>query len=205
MGETGRTNVILPLESDWSFTNIGRPERPLLHDNDRVRSVDWLDQNIVIAGVRAGKVVLMDLRTLSSAVRLRHAEGINYVKAQNESQIVVAGVKEELCTYDLRFLPQRPKGRLRTEPRIRYPAYRCSDFECGFDVSSNLIASGTIDGCVQVFNCNTGEQLLCPSVLMDRPLQGNTTVKSLAFGDGVGRQGIPQMFVAAGNEMSVWS
>lgn len=205
VGHTGCVNVITPRESGWDFSGFSHPRGSKLSSTDRVQAVDWLDRNTIVEGVRSGKVLLMDLRSRDSAIRILHRKGIHHVRTLGNNKVVIAGMKNQLCTYDLRYLPMT-KPQNPTEPYIKFPDYASNDVIRGFDVSQNLIVSGAPNGTLQVFNSHTGEEIERQWAL----IQGNEgwrqedTVKSLRFVDGVGRKDSPHLLVAAGNELSGW-
>ena len=103
VGLTGRMNVLFPRESGWDMSECRRSQRINLSKNDRIHAIDWLDSNVILQGIRTGKVLLMDLRSQCSAPRLQHPEGINYVRALDQNRIVVAGVKNRVCLQSQRL------------------------------------------------------------------------------------------------------
>lgn len=56
-----------------------------------VKAVDWLSTNVIMAGTRASQVLLHDMRSDGSTVRVQHPHGVHSVKKVDESRIAVAG------------------------------------------------------------------------------------------------------------------
>ena len=86
---------------DWGVT----PERTSRNGSDAL-AVDWLDANVAICGHRDGKVVLWDTRSTgihAQSTPIQHASSISHVRKLGSSKIVVAGLEDQLATYDLRF------------------------------------------------------------------------------------------------------
>ncbi|KAL8819361.1 MAG: hypothetical protein Q9191_007749 [Dirinaria sp. TL-2023a] len=190
VGHTGCVNVITPRESGWDFSGFGQPRGSKLSSTDRVQAIDWLDRNTIVEGVRSGKVLLMDVRSRDSAIRILHGKGIHHARALGSNQVVIAGTKNQSAT----------------EPYIRFPDYASNDVIRGFDVSRSLVVSGAPNGTLQVFNSCTGEEIDRQWALLpgDRGWRQEASVKSLSFVDRVGRKNSPHLLVAAGNELSGW-
>ena len=134
------------------------------------QAVDWLDRNILIGGLRNGKVRMWDTRASgtnhsSFSHVIKHGSCITHVRAWNQNQIVVAGIEDQLNTYDLRYvLPGPNLEHAASEPYMRFPNYKNKAHTCeaiGFDIcpTLNLIATATDDERVLLFNAGTGEQL----------------------------------------------
>jgi hypothetical protein len=67
---------------------------------------------------------------------------------------------EQLRVYDLRFPAERTPGAL-TTPYMTFPTYKnwANIPPPGLDVCQNLIAAGTSDACIQIFDFKSGEEL----------------------------------------------
>ena len=161
--------LVYPREG-WSWEI--KPEFPSPTRSDAL-AVDWLDTNVVLCGHRDGKVTLWDTRSSGIHARsspIQHSACVSHVRRMNQSRIAVAGLEDQLSTYDLRFLPTngrkhlapssvskasrakpRPKPKSTpqvqtTTPYLTFPSYLNKSqpgYTLGFDVSStaNLIAS----------------------------------------------------------------
>lgn len=69
-----------------------------------ILAVDWLDENVVVAGGRDGAVRLWDARSRGKSTRLQFPSCISHVKAVGGSRIVVAGLGDNVSFYYLNFL-----------------------------------------------------------------------------------------------------
>lgn len=65
-----------------------------------ILAVDWLDENVVVAGGRDGAVRLWDARSHGKSTRLQFPSCISHVKAIGGSRIVVAGLENNVSLYD---------------------------------------------------------------------------------------------------------
>lgn len=61
-----------------------------------ILAVDWLDENVVVAGGRDGAVPLWDARSRGKSTRLQFPSCISHVKAVGGSRIVVAGLEDNV-------------------------------------------------------------------------------------------------------------
>ena len=178
-----------------------------------VLDVDWLNENVVMSGCRDGSVRLWDVRSKSLAsgtsIPFVHPSAINYVRRINSNRIVVAGIENRMCVYDLRFLQKAEEGKKRaTRPFATFPGYRNRDqnaLAVGLDVLGDaLIAVGTDDEMVQVFDVGTGGELEIGigGKLGNRKLGG--LARTLKFLDGEGSQQGPKLLVSAGSMIEEW-
>ncbi|KAL8834645.1 MAG: hypothetical protein Q9170_003647 [Blastenia crenularia] len=148
---------------------------PSVHRHDWPRSnqahntfaVDFWNHNVVLAGTRNGKVRVWDIRSNGSNVRFKHPSSTTHIRATNENKVLVAGLDRKLSMYDVRFLKAFPqseqsKNLLPSQPLYDFPAYRVESYlypKLGFDVYRNLVASGTEDKKVQIFDLTSGKEL----------------------------------------------
>ena len=61
-----------------------------------ILAVDWLDENVVVAGGRDGAVRLWDARSRGKITRLQFPSCISQVKAIKGSRVVVAGLQDNV-------------------------------------------------------------------------------------------------------------
>ena len=178
-----------------------------------VLDVNWLNENVVMSGCRDGGVRLWDVRSQSLAngtsVPFVHPSTINYVRRLNPNRILVAGNENRMCVYDLRFLEKATEGKNRaTRPFVTFPGYRNRDrnaLTVGLDVLGDaLVAVGTDDKKVQVFDAGTGGELEIGAggKLGKKKLGG--LARTLKFLDGEGRQQGPKLLVSAGSKIEEW-
>lgn len=164
---THGTVIVAEAQSSWSFDRI---QTFLKHDgldaSPEVLAVDWLDTNILLNGCRDGTVRLWDARTCGTggtSWRVKHRSCVNHVRRLDANRIVVAGLERQMAAYDLRCI--RPEGDLTrgvTRPYVAFPGYRNKELNgiaVGFDVCGNLVAAGTDEGGVQVFDGASGREL----------------------------------------------
>ena len=139
-------------------------------EGSSTQAVDWLDRNILIGGLRNGKVRMWDTRAsgngnASSNHIIKHGSCVTHLKAWNQNQVTVAGIEDRLSTYDLRYVLPRPDlGRAASEPYVRFPDYRNKAHNgeaIGFDIcpTLSLVAAATDDERVLLFNARTGQQI----------------------------------------------
>lgn len=174
--------------------------------------MDWLDMNVILNGHRNGKVKLWDARTKGlegTSSRVQHPSSIAHVRRITDHRIAVAGLENELCLYDMRFLPREvPVIGGPTRPWLTVPSYQNKDLSglaVGFDVCGSLIAAGTDRNTVQLFDTDRGvelPQIHSRSTLGERP---PCLAQCLRFVDGEGTREAPRLFVAVGNVIDEWS
>ena len=130
-----------------------------------ILALDWLDSNVLLNGCREGTIRLWDVRTSgpeSTSLRIRHPSSVNHVRRVNENIIVVAGLQDQLCTYDLRYLPES-KTFGPTQPYVSFPRYRNHEhtgLALGFDVCRDVVAAATERCKLAVFDVGTGRELM---------------------------------------------
>ena len=184
-----------------------RPDREV-----DILAVDWLNENVVLNGSRDGFLRLWDVRInalAGSSTPLKHPTPINHVRNMNGNRIAVAGIKNTLCVYDMRYL--RPLERIcpETEAFLDFPTYRNYDrsaMQVGLDVwRDRLIAVGTDDEKVQVFDAGTGKQVDVGigGQLGQKRLGG--FARCLKFVEGEGKSEGMRLYVAAGDEIQEWA
>jgi hypothetical protein len=59
--------------------------------NVDVKAVEWLSSNVIMAGTRASQVLLYDMQSDGSVVRVQHRHGVHSLKKVDEWRIAVAG------------------------------------------------------------------------------------------------------------------
>lgn len=191
-----------------------------------VLAVDWQSINVVLSGCRDRTVRLWDVRVgepHGTSLRLRHSSTINYVRKLNDNSIIVAGMERQLCTYDLRFLPQidtfygppptRPfttfpeYGGPPTRPFTIFPEYGTTEnqmFSVGFDVSENVVAAGIADHehhGVQLFDAKSGRQMDA-SIRNEYP--GGAPPRCVKLIGGSDLWPAPSLMYSSGNVINRW-
>ena len=164
---THGTLIVAEAQSSWSFDRIQNFKHEGLDASPEVLAVDWLDTNILLNGCRDGTVRLWDARTNGiggTSWRVKHQSCINHVRRLDASRIVVAGLERQMATYDLRYM--RPKDDFAhgaTRPYVEFPGYRNEEHNgiaVGFDVCGSLVAAGTDEAGVQVFDGASGREVM---------------------------------------------
>lgn len=62
-----------------------------------VRAVDWLDQNVIIAGSFDSRVWLYDTRSQGSTARFQHGHAVQALKRVDEWKVIAAGPNTVRC------------------------------------------------------------------------------------------------------------
>ncbi|KAL8952647.1 MAG: hypothetical protein Q9222_001453 [Ikaeria aurantiellina] len=131
-------------------------------------SVDFWSPDTILAGLRNGKVRIWDTRSNGTNTRFLHhpASCVNHVRTLDENKILVAGLRHSLCVYDARFTKPRPQSSFSpfpsSQPIFTFATYRNKDHaypKLGLDVHRNLVAAGTDDRKVQIFDVRSGKEL----------------------------------------------
>lgn len=212
---TSGTFMVQEAQASWSVgrTQAFDSDAAASSTSSEVLAVDWLDRNTLLNGCRDGSVRLWDARAVGKGAtswRVRHPSCINHVRAVDVYHIVVAGIENRLCSYDLRFI--RPEdgvsGRGVTRPFVSFPTYRNRDLNgiaVGFDVCGDLVAAGTDDQRVQVFDLGSGKELQVGmgGELGRRDLGG--PVRCLRFVEGEGKPEGMKLFVATWRGIEEWA
>ncbi|KAL8648235.1 MAG: hypothetical protein Q9210_005112 [Variospora velana] len=187
-------------------------------------AVEFWNRNNVICGMRSGKVRMWDIRANGANVRLQHGSCVSHIRAIDEHKILVAGLRDQLSVYDTRFItplihprpPSRGKAKDPTYhpphppslPLHTFPSYRMKEYlypRLGFDVHRNLVASGTEDQKVQIFDLKSGLELgvgnqdLLPNDTLTGHARCLKFVEHEFNGDGL------RLLVANGTRINAWA
>ena len=121
-----------------------------------------------------------------------------------ERQLLTQG-RYQLSIYDLRHLPMS-EAQTHSKAYISFPKYRSDPVVRGFDIAPDLIAAGTPDSCVSIFNSNTGEEVMSrkPTVPQDVP-EGCAEIKTLSFLEDVGKRNSPALLIGCGSYLEAWT
>lgn len=160
------TVIVAESQSSWTFDRIQTFKYEEPDASPEVLAVDWLDTNVLLNGCRDGTVRLWDARTCGASGtnwRVKHQSCINHVRRVDANRIVAAGLDRQMAAYDLRYI--RPKDDLAngvTRPYVEFPGYSNKELNgigVGFDVCGNLVAAGTDEGGVQIFDGASGREV----------------------------------------------
>lgn len=147
---------------------------PAMMTDSDVLALDWIGAHTLAAGLRNTEVRLWDSRSNGTSTRLRHSSVVTGLKsAGNGSQIVVNGLQNSLCMYDLR-MAKPPKAS--SEPSRALIEFASEDHHemlpTGFDVNAELgvvIAAGDKD-CLVAYSMHSGKRLQRYKMSSERPI-----------------------------------
>ncbi|QDS76974.1 hypothetical protein FKW77_005580 [Venturia effusa] len=72
-----------------------------------VLAISWLSPQIITGGLRSGGVMIWDCRSHAGVQRFSHPSTITGIKSVNNGHgVVVAGLMNEMCLYDMRMLSE---------------------------------------------------------------------------------------------------
>lgn len=160
----GTSQGIMTLDKRSNLTWLSREQCG--HKKD-VFAVEFLshEPDVIMSGGRNSFMYLTDLRVPSFGQQpdfIKHGSSITHIKQVDTHRIIVAGLKSNLCQYDLRFR----KGPERTQSILQYPAYQNSArMSIGFDVDTEsgiVAAAQEFDAShplIQLFSLHGGHTL----------------------------------------------
>ena len=166
LATTNGTVIVAESQSSWSFDRIQTFKHEASDAGPEVLAVDWLDANVLLNGCRDGTVRLWDARARGAEgtrSRVRHPSCVNHVRRLDAHRVVVAGLRRQMAAYDLRYI-RTEDGRVDgvTRPHVGFPAYgnkELNGVRVGFDVCGDLVAAGTDEGGVQIFDGASGREV----------------------------------------------
>ncbi|MCJ1387260.1 hypothetical protein MMC18_000100 [Xylographa bjoerkii] len=178
VGTSGGMRVLSLDTEQWSLN-------PLTEHKD-ILAVHWSSKHILLGGSRKGTVWRTDQRVPATERLIRHPSSVTGLKMLDEHRVVVAGMINQLFTYDTRFLHPIPTTALQqrpsrfsgpdprhisthdsrrvpgtTAPYIEYRNYHnAAHPNLGFDVSRELglVAAATDEGDVKIWDGWTGKE-----------------------------------------------
>lgn len=166
----GSTDIVAIAASDATYL-LDPCTATLLHTYTSsardMRSLDWLSQNLALAGSPRKKTVLLfDARARGSAARFRHSSGVVAVSHAGTSgyQTLVAGF-EGMSLYDLRMATETPASSRRTQSAsaslLKMPSFRTERPVVALDVwdQGNVVAVADDWNGVLLHSLSTGKLL----------------------------------------------
>lgn len=133
-------------------------------------AVDFWKPDLVLSGMRSGKVRLWDIRSKGTNVRFQHPSCISNIRAIGDDKVLVAGLAARMAIYDTRFTKGYPQSHQGGDIEASVPlqvfsSYRSGSYfypRLGFDIhlEMGLIASATEDKSLQIFSWKSGKQEL---------------------------------------------
>lgn len=135
------------------------------------------DPSVLLAGARSGSIAVLDLRMpqcASGRGGIEHAASVARIRQLADHAVVVAGLQNTLCVYDLRYMkttrdaasgPRRGAAREYTLPVTVMRGHRNAerhDADVAVDRAAGVVAAAQVGrgtDAVVVFDAGTGEAL----------------------------------------------
>lgn len=136
-----------------------------------VLALEWLNNSLLLCGMRNGELYLHDERARSGCLRGSHPSAVAHIKGVDETRFVVAGLEDKMMMYDLRWMAREPLvagGKKRknrdtwSKPYLHYAEYRNrAHTGLGFDVDvcAGLVAAATDDKRVFLLDLWSGNRV----------------------------------------------
>ncbi|KAI0181441.1 hypothetical protein GGR52DRAFT_583833 [Hypoxylon sp. FL1284] len=166
---------------------------------------------VVLFGGRPGRLFTGDLRQAALKwSRLNLGSAITHIKAVGEHQVLVAGLRNALSVYDLRY-PSRlldapgVGGRASAAPVVRMDGYRnAAHVSIGLDLdaASGVAAAAHDDGTVALYSVRTGRRL--PSRDVDAIRSRLGPVRCVQF-EPFPLDDMPTLFVGVNSNISAYT
>lgn len=160
------------------------------------------NHNILFAGGRQPRLWVTDLRAPSAGWNfVKHGSSIAHVRSINPHQVLVAGLRNRMSVYDMRFIQNNKNGyreRATSSPILEFPDYKNEPyFNFGWDVSTelNLVASAQDNGTIKLFSLSSGSVL--PSGRALESFRTDDPVKAMMFQTLPGENS-PSLYLAKG-------
>ncbi|KFA80481.1 hypothetical protein S40288_02103 [Stachybotrys chartarum IBT 40288] len=160
------------------------------------------NHNVVLAGGRQPHLWITDMRAPEAEwSRIPHSSSVAHLRSVNEHHVLVAGLKNAMDLYDMRFFAQRPNG---ARPLLRFPDYgNLAHYETGWDVCPelNVVANAQDDGTVKLFSLRSGRALRSPYI---DEIDMSTPIRAMMFQRLPGEK-LPSLFVGEGMDLRKFS
>jgi WD40 repeat protein len=171
---------------------------------DEIFDQDFLvdNHNVLLAGGRRGRVLIVDLRAESwEWEEIPHGRPVTHIRSINPHQVVVSGLRSSMGIYDLRFRKSGPNG---TTPLLTFPQYRNdAHIHIGWDVdvSTGVIAAAHDDSTVALYSLHSGKNIQAPFI---DGIHASSPIKALSFAT-LPRNQNPSLFVGQGSALRKYS
>lgn len=176
--------LIFSTDCDWNMPQI-------IPTQSDVLSVGWTDNNTMVGGLRNGKVMLFDLRSRNSIMRLAHPGAVTAIKTvSGPHELAVCGTKNSLCLYDLRSTRAIERKKC-SQPSITFEGFQGGGAGTqGMEVipDTDLLAVANNKAGIDVYSHRTGallqelDDLKCPNCL--NPQMEIKCIRCVDDGDG---------------------
>ncbi|OPB39737.1 hypothetical protein A0O28_0095840 [Trichoderma guizhouense] len=160
------------------------------------------NHNILFAGGRQPRLWVTDLRAPTAGWNfVKHGSSIAHVRSINPHQVLVAGLRNRMSVYDMRFIQNNRNGyreRATSSPILEFPDYKNEPyFNFGWDVSTelNLVASAQDNGTIKLFSLSSG--CVLPSGRALESFRTDDPVKAMMFQTLPGENS-PSLYLAKG-------
>ncbi|KAI0124553.1 hypothetical protein F4776DRAFT_630198 [Hypoxylon sp. NC0597] len=180
-----------------------------------VFAIDYHASNpdIMFFGGRPGALFIGDLRQEVdrwNSVKLKNS--ISHIKTVSEHQVIVAGLRNTLSVFDLRYCDlsqvrgeDNPKVERTAKPVVIMPSYKnAARFDVGldYDPDSGVIAAAHDDGKVALYSVRSGNRL--PSRDVDNIYSKYGPIHQLRF-EAFDGDDTPTLFVGERNHIGIYS
>ncbi|KAI1135301.1 hypothetical protein F5Y05DRAFT_395150 [Hypoxylon sp. FL0543] len=198
------------------YTSSNQRGKLLIPDSFRdVFSIDFHadNPNVMFFGGRPGKVFTGDVREEArkwDVVALNNS--ITHIKSVSQNQVLVAGLRNTLSVFDLRYCDlakvrdkKDPKTERKAIPVVTMPAYKnAARFDVGldYDPQSGVVAAAHDDGRIALYSVRSGKRL--PSRDVDKVHSIIGPIHSLQF-ETLDGDKTPSLFVGDENNINVYS
>ena len=147
---------------DAELKEAPSPPRP----ESSIMALSFLAESphVLLAGKRSGKIGLIDLRVKGGGSEgIRHSSSVAKVAQVGENSVVVSGLQDKMCVYDLRFMKEKWKYQA-TRPVVRMWGHRNEtrhDVDLAVDRSTGLVAASQVEGGggLRVFDAQSGTEV----------------------------------------------
>ncbi|KAI1844148.1 hypothetical protein JX266_009632 [Neoarthrinium moseri] len=207
---------------EWLAPHINSSKKSRKDNGFRdIFSVAYLKSHdqVILAGGRPGRCFLADTRAIDKTwLSFQHASTITHTKPLDDKYVLVSGVRDKMCIYDIRSVKKGTFPRPKPEsPRfvdwseharavVSFPEYKNKahiDHGLDVDVDTGLVAAAHDNGDVALFSTKTGHRLKSPGV-GDFSRQAGEHIKALQFqrlpGDTT-----PSLFAGVGEKIHMRS
>lgn len=163
------------------------------------------NHNIILAGGRQSRLWITDLRVPEAEwSSISQPSSIAHLRSVNEHQILVAGLRNSMALYDMRFFgtEYHPNG---IKPLLQFQGYRNeAHFHTGWDVSPELgvVAAAHDDGTVKLFSLSSGRILNTKTSV--QKVKSEAPIKALMF-QTMPREKLPSLFIGEGPSLKKFS
>jgi hypothetical protein len=206
------------------FERISPPAQNRLPKETPCQDIFGLDfqpehTNVLFAGGRPGYLFLADTRIGHEFwSRIPYRAMITHVKALNQHQVLVSGLKDKMRVYDIRMM-KRSNGNLHSPkhaawreereytvtPFVTFPDYQnTAHIHMGLDVdiASGVVAAAKNDGTVALYSTKFGHKLKSPDI--DKLRSSAGPIQALQFAT-MGRDQNASLFVGVHSQLQMYS